>query len=203
MIFFFFFTLNYFFIYRTKINLYLAFVPYLSGSVILTLKLMKASMDKAWKMYFWFGNNIPRRTKMEINAFGGKNSTKQSFAMEIHILKYRLLATLFFPSLFSSSLSKQFRPAPSPQVLECSGGVWAAGRAVRNGTFQWWSSWECGLCQKHDSWDSVSFCTDSFSCSMWFPLWRTEYLKEKKKPGHRFSYSDTCKSTHIRLSTSF
>lgn len=36
---------------------------------------------------------------------------------------------------------------------------------------------KCG--QKQDSCDSVSFSTDSFSCSLLFPLCRTEYLEVK------------------------
>ncbi len=43
---------------------------------------------------------------------------QHSFAMEIRILNTDQipLATLFFPSLFSSSLSKQFSPAPCPRL---------------------------------------------------------------------------------------
>lgn len=45
---------------------------------------------------------------------------------------------------------------------------------------------KCG--QKQDSCDSVSFCTASFSCSLLFPLCRTEYLEVKKKKTHQFLF---------------
>lgn len=46
---------------------------------------------------------------------------------------------------------------------------------------------KCG--QKQDSCDSVSFCTDSFSCSLMFPLCRTEYLVVRKKQREKKSVS--------------
>lgn len=56
----------------------------------------------------------------------------------------------------------------------------------------WWESrggrrHDCGVIAGHkqDSWDSMSVCRDVFSCSVWFPLWRTEYLR-KKHTGLRY-----------------
>lgn len=53
--------------------------------------------------------------------------------------------------------------------------------------------------QKQDSCDSVSFCTDSFSCSTLFPLCKTEYLEVKKKKRVTFLGSDLLSQSRERL----
>jgi len=42
----------------------------------------------------------------------------------------------------------------------------------------WRCDWGVVVGHKQDSWDSG--CKDFFSCSVWLPLWRTEYLRENR-----------------------
>lgn len=72
---------------------------------------------------------------------------------------------------------------------------------VSDCTFQFFALMKCG--QKQDSCDSVSFCTDSFSCSPLFPLCRTEYLvvrKDKKKKKTNTSVSFWAAPNHLSQS---
>lgn len=45
----------------------------------------------------------------------------------------------------------------------------------------WWSC-DCGVavCHKQDSREPMFVCRDFLFCSLWFPLWRTEYLSGEK-----------------------
>lgn len=56
---------------------------------------------------------------------------------------------------------------------------------------RWRCDWGVIVGHKQDSWDSM--CRHFFSCSLWFPFWRTEYLTEsggrgEERENNHFSY---------------
>ena len=67
---------------------------------------------------------------------------------------------------------------------------------------RWRCDWGAIVGHKQDSWDSM--CRDFFSCSLWFPFWRTEYLTESGGRGeeienNHFSYLSSKNSKYSEM----